>query len=123
MRTLLAGPLEGGATTPQLLPLTEANRKAAIEFVEEFKSAGTTATDSALRRAFEVDGARCFYVLSDGVATHDGTTPVPTEEILAVLDEFQAKHVTVHTLGFKGADVAMMKAVAEKAGGTYTDIK
>ena len=115
--------MEGGATTPQLLPLTDSNRKAAIEFVEEFKSSGTTATDSALRRAFEVDGARCFYLLSDGVATHDGTTPVPTEEILAVLEEYKAKHVTVHTLGFKGADVAMMKSVAEKAGGTYTDIK
>lgn len=110
--------------TPQLLPLTASNRKAAIKFVNGFKANGVTATDSALRRAYEIEGARCFYLLSDGRATHDGSgTDVPTETILEVLEEFKAKHVTVHTLGFKGADVEMMKAVAEKGTGTYTDIK
>lgn len=110
--------------TPQLLPLTASNRKAAIEFVNSFKAHGVTATDTALRRAYEIEGARCFYLLSDGRATHDGSgTDVPTETILEVLEEFKAKHVTVHTLGFKGADVEMMKAVAEKGTGTYTDIK
>ena len=110
--------------TPSLLPLTPSNRKAAIEFVNGFKAHGVTATDTALRRAYEIEGARCFYLLSDGRATHDGSgTDVPTETILEVLEEFKAKHVTVHTLGFKGADVEMMKAVAEKGTGTYTDIK
>jgi VWA domain-containing protein len=110
--------------TPQLLPLTPSNRKAAIEFVNSFKAHGVTATDTALRRAYEIEGARCFYLLSDGKATHDGSgTDVPTEAMLEVLEEFKAKHVTVHTLGFKGADVEMMKAVAEKGTGTYTDIK
>ena len=110
--------------TPALLPLTTSNRKAAIEFVNGFKAHGVTATDTALRRAYEIEGARCFYLLSDGRATHDGSgTDVPTEAMLEVLEEFKAKHVTVHTLGFKGADVEMMKAVAEKGTGTYTDIK
>lgn len=110
--------------TPQLLPLTSSNRKAAIAFVNGFKAHGVTATDVALRRAFEIEGARCFYLLSDGKATHDGSgTDVPTEVMLEVLEEFKAKHVTVHTLGFKGADVDMMKRVAEKGSGTYTDIK
>ncbi|HBP21260.1 MAG TPA: hypothetical protein DEA08_26165, partial [Planctomycetes bacterium] len=112
-----------GDTPPQLHELTDKNRKEAMDFVDSFKAAGVTATDTALRRAFEVEGARCFYLLSDGTATHDGTTQVPTSEILAVLDEFEARHVTVHTLGFKGADVEMMKAVAEKGAGKYSDIK
>jgi len=112
-----------GDNPPQLHELTDKNRKEAMDFVDSFKAAGVTATDTALRRAFEVEGARCFYLLSDGTATHDGTTQVPTSEILAVLDEFEARHVTVHTLGFKGADVEMMKAVAEKGAGKYSDIK
>ena len=68
-------------------------------------------------------GARCFYLLSDGFATHDGRTPVPTSEIIAVLDEYKDRHVTVHTLGFEGADRDMMEEVARHTGGKYSDIK
>ncbi|MGE0707806.1 MAG: VWA domain-containing protein [Planctomycetota bacterium] len=121
---LWRGPdVDHGKQQPELHPLSDANRKEAIAFVESFKASGVTVTDTALRRAYEVDGARCFYLLSDGTATHDGQTPVPTPEIISVLDEFKAKHVTVHTLGFKDADVEMMKELAKHTGGRYSDIK
>lgn len=112
-----------GDIPPQLHPLNEPNRQAVIEWVQNLKASGTTATDTALLRGYEIDGARCFYLLSDGFPTHDGRTPVPTSDILAVLEKFKERHVIVHTLGFKGADRDMMQAVAKKSGGNYTDIQ
>ncbi len=112
-----------GDRPPQLKPLTDANRQAAIDFVDGFRADGTTATDMALLRAFDVEGARCIYLLSDGFATHDGQNKIPTEEILQIVRGFKDRHVTVHTLGFKEADVEMMRAVAETTGGEYSDIK
>jgi len=112
----------GGA--PQVHAMTAANKREACEFVEHFQANGTTATDLALASAFDVEGARCFYLLSDGFATHDGTTPVETADILAVIDEKgKDRHVTVHTLGFRGADKEMMMALARHTGGKYSDIR
>lgn len=109
---------------PELHPMTEANKREACEFVERFQANGTTATDLALSSAFDVEGARCFYLLSDGTATHDGTTPVPTEDIISVIDtRGKDRHVTIHTLGFKGADREMMMEVARHTGGRYSDIR
>lgn len=113
-----------GGGPPQLHAMTDANKRDACEFVDRFEASGTTATDLALNAAFDVEGARCFYLLSDGAATHDGTTPVPTEDIIRVIDERgKDRHVTIHTLGFKGADREMMMAVARHTGGKYSDIK
>lgn len=113
-----------GDGPPELHPMNEANKREACEFVERFQANGTTATDLALATAFDVDGARCFYLLSDGAATHDGTTPVATEDILAVIDNRgKDRHITIHTLGFKGADREMMIAVARHTGGKYSDIR
>lgn len=109
---------------PQVHEMTPANKTDACDFVERFQANGTTATDLALASAFDVEGARCFYLLSDGMATHDGTTPIDTADIIAVIDERgKDRHVTVHTLGFKGADRDMMIAVARHTGGKYSDIR
>lgn len=112
-----------GDNPPGLHVLNAKNRAAAIKFVNSFKADGVTATDSALLRGYEVQGARCFYLLSDGFATHDGTTKVETEVILDVLKKHKDRHVIVHTLGFKGADREMMQALAKYSGGRYSDIK
>jgi hypothetical protein len=113
-----------GTHPPQLYDMTDANRRDACTFVDQFRASGTTATSTALRRAFDVEGARCFYLLSDGFATDDGQTPIPTDEILQVIDELgKDRHVTIHTLGFRGADRDMMMAVARHTGGKYSDIR
>ncbi|MBX3466945.1 MAG: VWA domain-containing protein [Planctomycetes bacterium] len=108
---------------PDLHAMSEANKRDACAFVDRFQAAGTTATDIALQRAFEVDGARCFYLLSDGFATHDGTTQTPTSDIIAVIDAHRERRVTIHTLGFIGADREMMIEVARHTGGKYSDIR
>jgi len=113
-----------GDAPPLLHELTDRTREDAGAFVDDFRANGVTVTDDAIRRAYDVAGARCFYLLSDGFATHDGQTPVPTSEILATIDEFGGdRHVAIHTMGFEGADRAMMRAVAEHTGGRYSDIE
>ncbi|MCO5165261.1 MAG: VWA domain-containing protein [Planctomycetes bacterium] len=113
----------GEAGRPELHAMSEANKREACAFVDRFQANGTTATDLALQRAFDVDGARCFYLLSDGFATHDGTTQTPTADILAVIDAHKDRRVTIHTLGFIGADREMMIEVARHTGGKYSDIR
>lgn len=113
-----------GNKAPQLHAMNAGNKRSAIEFVKGFKADGVTVTDDALRRAYDVEGARCFYLLSDGAATHDGTTFLTPAEMVSVVDELgQGRSVTIHTLGFTGADKSMMQAVADKTGGRYTDIR
>jgi hypothetical protein len=115
---------ENGDEPAKLHTLTQKNRKAAMEYVDGFSADGVTATDDAIRRAFSVEGARCFYLLSDGFATHTGKLPgISSEEMCGVVDEYKERHVTIHTLGFQGADVEMMQAIAERTGGGYSDIK
>jgi hypothetical protein len=115
---------EDGDKPPQLHAMTASNKKDACEFVDSFTANGVTVTDDALVRGYTVEGARCFYLLSDGAATHDGTTIVPTETILRCVDEYgKDRHITVHTLGFQGADREMMQALAKHTGGKYSDIK
>jgi hypothetical protein len=113
-----------GDKPPQVHALSEENKKSAVAFVKGETARGTTATDMALARAFGVDGARCFYLLSDGAATHDGTTPVPLEEIIGLIDSLgKDRNVTIHTLGFQGADREAMMAIARHTGGKYSDIR
>lgn len=109
---------------PVLHQLEDATREDAMKFVDTLSADATTVTDEALAKAFEVEGARCFYLLSDGMPTRDGTTPIPTEVILKLIaDKNATKKVRIHTLGFVGADRDFMKAVAAATGGEYSDIK
>ncbi len=113
-----------GGFPPVLHLLDDATRDEACKWVDTLSADGTTATDDALSRAFEVEGARCFYLLSDGEPTKDGQTRIPTETILKLIEEKNGtRKVRIHTLGFVGADVDFMKAVAAATGGEYSDIK
>jgi Mg-chelatase subunit ChlD len=113
-----------GGNPPVLHALDDATREEAMKYVDTFRAEGTTVTDEALARAFEIEGARCFYLLSDGEPTKDGTTRIPTEVILKLIEEKNAtRKVRIHTLGFKGADQDFMKTVAKATGGEYSDIK
>jgi hypothetical protein len=113
-----------GGNPPTLHQLDDATREDAMKFVDTFTADGTTATDDALSRAFDIEGARCFYLLSDGEPTKDGTNRIPTEVILKIIEDHNStRHVRIHTLGFKTADVEFMKQVAGATGGEYSDIK
>lgn len=116
------GSLDG--KPPELHDLNEKNRAAAIEWIDKQGPNGVTVTDDALQAAFDVKGVRCIYLLSDGFCTHDGTTQIPTDDIVARITKLNAdRHVIIHTLGFEGADKQMMQAVADLTGGRYSDIR
>lgn len=116
------GSLDG--KPPELHDMNEKNRQAAIEWIDKQGPKGVTVTDDAIKAAFDVKGVRCIYVLSDGFCTHDGQTQVPTEQILDMIRQQNGeRHVIIHTLGFEGADKAMMEAVAAATGGRYSDIR
>ncbi|MEZ0229308.1 MAG: VWA domain-containing protein [Planctomycetota bacterium] len=113
-----------GVPSPVLHGLDDATREEAQKFIDTLSADATTATDEALAKAFEVEGARCFYLLSDGIPTKDGTNRIPTEVILKLIEDKNAtRKVRIHTLGFKGADPEFMKAVSAATGGEYSDIK
>ena len=115
-------PVAGG--TPKRARALSFQALISARTVDSFSAEGTTVTDEALARAFDVEGARCFYLLSDGKPTKDGTNRIPTETILKLIAEKNGtKKVRIHTLGFKGADQEFMKAVAAATGGEYSDIK
>jgi hypothetical protein len=115
-----------------LFDLTDSNLKSASSFVDKFKADGVTCTDSALEWAFQhAPQADCFYLISDGYATHDGTAKVPTKRILDEVAEMnRLRHVQINTLGFvspfpdaPSADPELMQALADATGGTYSEVK
>jgi von Willebrand factor type A domain len=122
------GPSErstGGYGAPGLHPLTQSNRDDACNWVDEQVARGVTVTDTAIERSFDVEGARCFYLLSDGAATHDGRNFLSAADMIAAIDECatEDRRVKIHTMGFPQADEAMMRRVAEHTGGEYSDIR
>ncbi|MGE0707336.1 MAG: VWA domain-containing protein [Planctomycetota bacterium] len=110
---------------PQVHPLTKENRESACKFVDGFVTSGATATDEALRLAYTVEGARAFYLLSDGAPTAPkGNTALDPEVIYKLCrEEDRGRGIKVHTMGFRGASREFMQKLASLTGGTYSDIK
>lgn len=112
--------------------LNSGNIDELTKWVDELTAEGVTATDTALLMAFErVPDADCFYLISDGFATHDGETKVPTVDILELVREAnRLRKVQINTFGFEansgnprdGADRELMDGLAEMTGGSYTVI-
>lgn len=110
------------AEPPVLHPLEPANRAEALTYVDGFQPRGATNTVGALERAFQVENVRCIYLLSDGAPYMDGKN-VPADDVLAVVQRNADKGVVIHTLAFPGVPKDMMKAIADRTGGTYRDIQ
>ena len=104
-------------------PLTPANRQSAKDFVSGFIAAGATATDKALEKAYEIDGARAFYLLSDGSPSHGNGKSLDLEEVYKVVRSHdKGRGITIHTMGFKGAHKEFMTKLAAMTGGRYSEI-
>lgn len=104
---------------------SSSNKASAVRFVENLKAEGVTVTDLALVKAYQTSPkAECFYLLSDGAPTRDGTNIIPTQDILELILQYDRfRRIKIHTLGFQGASVEFMKAVANLTSGNYRDIK
>jgi Mg-chelatase subunit ChlD len=105
-------------------PLTKANRESAKKFVDSFKASGATATDKALESAYAIKGARAFYLLSDGSPSHGMGANLPPEEVYKVVRKCdRGRGITIHTMGFVGANKKFMQQLSTMTGGRYSDIK
>ncbi len=104
-------------------PLTKANRESAKKFVDSFKASGATATDKALEMAYSIKGARAFYLLSDGSPSHGMGANLPPEEVYKVVRQSdRGRGITIHTMGFVGANKQFMQQLSTMTGGRYSDI-
>jgi len=101
-----------------LAPVNEANKIAAINWVQSQYPAGGTATGSALRRAFESDEVETVILLSDGYPSGSGAG------IIADVKQWQARRenpVTIHTISYQAGDRGseFMRDLAEANEGKF----
>jgi hypothetical protein len=116
---------------PEGLHDISANLANAKAFVEGLKPDGVTSTDIAISTAFDIaPDADCYYLISDGKATHDGQVFIPAARIIYEVEKRnRLRKVQINTFGFiapntdQVADVPLMTGLAEMTGGTYTEIR
>lgn len=109
----------------KLLAANDRNKRKAIEFIKSWKPDSTTNTGEAMLSALEVPDVDTIVLLSDGSPTNPETGKlVPVDPIIdAIFASNRFKKVTIHTLGFDGAKVSFMRALADGSGGTYAPIR
>jgi len=101
-----------------------ARRKSAL-FVGAMRPDETTNSGEALLMALSLPAVDTVIFLSDGSPTVPGEGKLAeTQPIIdAVMEANRDKNVTIHTLGFEGAKVSFMRALADGTGGTYAEIR
>jgi hypothetical protein len=114
---------------------TSSTRDSAVKWVEKLAASGLTFTDDALREAFKDEEMDTIILLSDGAPTHMGGDAKPEwnghqdsqmiiESIYGWLDkENKFRKVTIHTLGFTGANFEFMEELSKRTNGKFREIK
>jgi len=91
--------------------------------VEDLRPGGPAPVGEALRRAYEIALARCVYLVGDGPATDDLGQEIPAVEVLSAVAELaDERRIPVHTFGFAAADRGLLRAIADRTGGRYSDV-
>ena len=109
----------------KLQPATARVKRKAIEFVRGWVAEGTTNTGAAMIAALALSDIDTIILLSDGSPTDPATGKLV--DVDPIVEEITAdnlfKRVTIHTLGFEGAKMSFMKALAGLNHGTCSLIK
>lgn len=112
-------------SSDELLKAKKSAKGKAIKFVGSLRPDGTTSSGAALLLAMDMPDVDTIIFLSDGSPTTYGTGKLA--EIDPILEEIfvknRDKNITIHTLGFIGAKVSFMRALANETGGTYAPIR
>jgi len=115
-----------------MVPASDANKKAAVEYVEALKADGITVTDMAVEEAFADLQLDTVYLITDGAPTHIGQmgpglpedAPALIRAIHARVEELNfLRGVRIFTLGFPEAEEEFLKKLSATHGGTYAPIK
>lgn len=100
-------------------------KRKAIDHVAALKPAGHTNSAEAILTAMDIPEVDTIIFISDGSPTIPGKGTMA--EIPPILESIfvanRTKKITIHTLGFSGALVSFMKAIAHGTGGTYAPVK
>lgn len=109
-------------------------RSKAVKWVQKLRADGLTHTDDALRDAFKDKEMDTVILLSDGAPTHMGG-PGKAEwgghqDSRAIIDSIfswletanKFRKVTIHSLGFSGANFEFMQRLARESNGTFREI-
>ena len=117
-----------------LTKATAANRKKAIAWVEKLTANGLTHTDDALKEAFKDKEVDTIILLSDGAPTHVGgegraewgghrdSMSIINAIFEWLKNENKFRKVTIHTLGFVGANFEFMEKLARENNGKFKEI-
>ena len=109
----------------KLVAASKSNKDRAIKFINSWEPETYTHTQGALEAAFEIKDFDTLFLLSDGSPTDleegDIIETAPILEEVKKLNRF--RRVTIHTLGFRGANVRFMRDMALQNRGTYNAIR
>lgn len=116
------GPKAAAVDARALLPADDANKRKAIQFLEEFSASGQTYPVPALRMGLALEPDVLFF-LSDGEFNNLGTY----ENIASAIAEANRGNRTrIHTVMFGGYDAEAeraMKRIAQLHGGTHRFVR
>lgn len=108
----------------KMVKATKSNKERAIKFIRGWQPTKYTNTQGAMTQAFEIKDVDTIFLLSDGSPTdlEEGEV-IETEPILEeVKKQNRFRRITIHTLGFKGANIGFMKKLAYQNRGTFSRI-
>lgn len=108
----------------KLVPATNENKAAAVEWISKMEMGPATRTDRALEEIFKHQGIDSAYILSDGIPEKDHK-PIPTDEILEKAKDLnRTRKIAIHTMGFPGTThKEFLGKLASDNSGTYKDIR
>lgn len=113
-----------------LVPATEGNKKAAVQFVNGVTWEPATVTDKALEAAFAIPGIDTIYLFSDGIPekrVNNKNEDIPQDEVIARAQELNlTRKLRINCYGFATASDSVrgfLRRLAEANEGEYKDIR
>lgn len=92
-------------------PAKPGNQKDAVRFLDSLVPSGETYMTKAFETAFESGGPEAIYFISDG-KPHEKGKPVKAETVIEKVEFLNRfRKASIHTIGFKGVDIELMKAL------------
>jgi hypothetical protein len=114
----------------ELVPANEANKRAAVQFVQGLQWEAATVTDKALEEAFKIPGIDTIYLFSDGIPERQRNgknEDIPKAEVIARAVELNlTRKLRINCYGFATASNAVkdfLRELATANDGEYKDIR
>lgn len=114
----------------ELVPANDANKRAAVQFVQGLQWEAATVTDKALEEAFKIPGIDTIYLFSDGIPERQRNgknEDIPKDEVIAKAVELNlTRKLRINCYGFATASNNVrefLRNLATANDGEYKDIR